>query len=777
MKTLLYRGAATALLASLSAGAACADAETMNAAAVPEVVVTGERPAPELRPTAAPREVIDAGRIAETVSAINVEDALRYAPDIFVRKRHVGDVQDPITTRTSGVGSSARSLIYADGVLLSALIGNNNGAASPRWGMVAPQEVSKIEVLYGPFSAAYPGNSIGAVVNITTRMPDHLEADVGVIGAAQRFRQYGTRDSYPSASVSTLLGDRMGPLRFWLSETHTDTRGQPLSYVELTRPAGPSGAGAPVAGAFGDANKLGQPVAVAGATGLEHQSEDNARLKLSYDLPGGARIAYGVSLFHQADHAAAQSYLRDAAGQPVYAGAVNIAGYSYAIAASAFDNGVYHLDETHYAQSLELRSSDSGRFVWQAVATGYDYARDIQRNPSAALPAGGAKDAAGVISRLDGTGWATLDLQGQWRPARRRDGATLTFGAHADRFAFRNRRVSTADWVSGAETGLIGYAAGNTRTNALWAEVQTPVASAFSVTTGLRYEAWTADGGVNINTQPALNQAQPARRAHGLSPKASLDWTPAGAWSAHLRYGRAYRFPTVTELYQTVSTGPVLSVPNPDLRPERADSLDLSVERPIAIAGRTGGSLRLSLFREAVRDDLLSQAGLLGPGSGSLVNFVQNVGAVRTQGAEAVVADLPVSSAVTLSGSVTYADGRIRSDVAVPAAVGKRLPQLPRLRATLVTTWRPATDWSVTLAGRYAGRSFANIDNTDTYANTYGGFSALFVMDARVRWRITPHVTAAIGAENLLDRSYFLFHPFPGRTVFVELKYSLEGDR
>jgi hypothetical protein len=43
-----------------------------------------------------------------------------------LRKRHVGDTQAPVTTRTSGVGASARSLVYADGVPLSALIGNNN---------------------------------------------------------------------------------------------------------------------------------------------------------------------------------------------------------------------------------------------------------------------------------------------------------------------------------------------------------------------------------------------------------------------------------------------------------------------------------------------------------------------------------------------------------------------------------------------------------------------------------------------------------------------------
>ena len=119
---------------------------------------------------------VDAERLEETTAVITPEDSVRYLPSLFVRKRHVGDTQSPLATRTSGVGASARSLIYADGLLLSSLIGNNNTSASPRWGMVSPEEIERVDVLYGPFSAAYPGNSIGAVVNITTRLPDENEA-------------------------------------------------------------------------------------------------------------------------------------------------------------------------------------------------------------------------------------------------------------------------------------------------------------------------------------------------------------------------------------------------------------------------------------------------------------------------------------------------------------------------------------------------------------------------------------------------------------------------
>jgi iron complex outermembrane receptor protein len=41
-----------------------------------------------------------------------------------------------------------------------------------------------------------------------------------------------------------------------------------------------------------------------------------------------------------------------------------------------------------------------------------------------------------------------------------------------------------------------------------------------------------------------------------------------------------------------------------------------------------------------------------------------------------------------------------------------------------------------------------------------------------VRWRASRRWSLAVGVDNLLDRKYFLFHPFTQRTVLVEVKAS-----
>ena len=714
-----------------------------------EILITGQRASR----TPATSAGVDAERLEETTAVINAEDSLRYLPSLLVRKRHVGDTQSPLATRTSGVGASARSLIYADGVPLSALIGNNNSTASPRWGMVSAEEIERVDVLYGPFSAAYPGNSIGAVVNITTRMPKQFEASAKAGISVQRFSQYATRGTFPAYQLAGTAGDRIGRLGWFASASHVDSRSHPLAYVTVARPATTSAAGTPVSGAFPDRNRTGAPIFVIGAAGLESQRQDSAKLKLVLDVTDEIQIAYRVGVFLNDTAASAQSYL---SGNR-YSGALNIDGSLVNVPASAFSNNVYRLDERHWMHALSL-DGKAGAFSWRAIGSHYEFDKSEQRIPSGALP-GALGGGAGSILRLDGTGWRTFDLEA------RRGG--LSFGAHYDRYRLATRRNATADWLAGPAGALTQEARGRTRALAVWAQQEIGLASELELTLGARYEWWRAYGGYNFSLAPALSVEQPELDREALSPKATLAWRFAHHWSAKLSAGQAYRFPTVQELYQAISTGPALSVPDPNLRPERARSAELALER----SGRSG-NVRLSLFHERIKDALISQSAPLVPGSPTLFNFVQNVPAVRTRGIELAFErrGLLVPS-LDLSGSVTLADPTVLRDPAFPAAEGKDLPQVPRRRATLVATWHPSDEIALTLAGRHSSRSYGTIDNSDILTHTYQGFEGYTVIDARANFEVGERWRIAFGVENLGNDKYYLFHPFPQRSFTAEVGF------
>ncbi|RAK59837.1 TonB-dependent receptor [Phenylobacterium hankyongense] len=749
--------AAAALTPALAP--ALAHADEAPPTTISGVVVQGQAPdaAQPLSTTS-----LDAERITRTINATTVEDTLKYLPSLLVRRRHIGDTQAPLATRTSGVGSSARSLIYADGVLLSALIGNNNSNASPRWSMVSADEVERVDVRYGPFSAAYPGNSIGAVVEFTTRKPEQLEGEARAAAGWQTFSHYGSRTDAPTYEASASAGDRRGPFWWRVSLNHLDSESQPLTYITATRPAATSTAGQPVTGAVADLSRTGAPIVVLGEGGLEHQVQDNAKLKLGWEITPHLEASYLVGYFGQDDDAGVRSYLRDASGASVYAGALNLGGYAYNVAPGAFANGLYRLKESHWMQALSLTGAPSAAFSWQAVATLYDYATDEQRSPSA-LP-GGLSGGPGSILDLSGTGWRTFDLQAGWRP-----GGAQAFraGLHYDLYELASNRYDTADWQGGAKGALAAASLGKTETQALWLEDAIRFTPAVDLTLGVRFERWRAFAGLSYSRTPPLNVSQPTLSADRTSPKAVLAWTPNDAWRATASVGLAYRFPTVSELYQAITTGPTLSVPDPNLAPERAVSSEVAVERRFA-----SGRARLSLFTEDVSDALIAQTAAISPGSTTLVSFVQNIDIVRSRGAEAVVEwrDAFVRG-LDLSASATFVDSKIARDPVLPAAQGKRTPQVPRFRWTAVASWRATERLTLTGAARYSDRVYATIDNSDPLTHTYQGFDGYLVADVRATYRLNDHWSAAVGVDNLGGRDYFLFHPFPQRSALAEIKY------
>jgi len=194
------------------------------------VTVVGKSPTSLPTQIPATMEGITAQQIAQSINATDSEDALKYFPSLLVRKRYIGDYNHAIlSSRASGTGNSARSAVYADGILLSNYLGNGVGGLSfpPRWGMVTPEEIERVDVMYGPFSAAYPGNSVGAVVDYTTRMPEKLEGTAQIAYVRQPFDLYSTHATYGGVQTSASLGSRSGDWSWFSTSTTLTAKASP----------------------------------------------------------------------------------------------------------------------------------------------------------------------------------------------------------------------------------------------------------------------------------------------------------------------------------------------------------------------------------------------------------------------------------------------------------------------------------------------------------------------------------------------------------------------
>ncbi|KFC63768.1 TonB-dependent receptor [Massilia sp. LC238] len=726
------------------------------------VTITG------LRPTSLPTQIpttiegITRAEIEHSINATDAEDALKYLPSLLVRKRYIGDYNHAVpSTRASGTGNSARSMVYADGILLSNYLGNGANFA-PRWGMVTPEEIERVDVLYGPFSAAYGGNSVGAVVDYVTRMPTKFEAHAKFGFTHQPFDLYGTHERYNGRQASASLGNREGRWSWFIDVNRSSNEGQPLTFPTRYLSAGAAPGGAPVIGAVLGQDRTNRAWYLLGAGTQYDTVQDHVKVKLAYDLTPTLRASYTLGVWQNDSEGRPTSYLRDAAGTPVYSGRIDIDGRGYTLGATDFNASNEEL--RHLMHGLSVKSHSKGVFDWELAASLYDYDQDLLRAPTIALPAA-LKGGAGRIVDMSGTGWNTFAAKGIWRPYGVAGAHIVEFGYQREAYKLASIENATGDWLGGAPGARNQAFSGRTTTQALWGQDTWKFAPSWKAVLGVRVERWQARDGRTSNA--ATTVAHGERSGSYVSPKMALAWQVLPSWVLKASAGRAVRMPTVSELYQGGISGSGTLINNdPNLQPERSWTGELSADRQL-----DKGLLRLTAFAERTSDALYSQTNVLVTPN---VTNVQNVGRIETKGLEvAYDADDVGVDGLDLQSSVTWTESEITRNDKFPASVGKWQPRIPRWRATGVATYRVGDRLAYSLAARYSGRQFSTLDNSDPNGFAYQGASRHFTVDGRVTWKPVKHWTVAVGVDNLNNYQYWNFHPYSQRTWVLEARYDL----
>ncbi|MEO8466595.1 MAG: TonB-dependent receptor [Gammaproteobacteria bacterium] len=746
-------GAQTTEPPSASRSSSDADVRTRE---LGTITVIGRRPTS--LPTQIPTTIegITGAEIEVQINATDSEDALKYFPSLNVRKRYIGDYDHAVLqSRASGTNNSARSLVYADGILLSNLLGNG-AAFTPRWGLVTPEEIERVDVLYGPFSAAYSGNSVGAVVDYVTRMPSELEVRASVTGFAEDFHVYRSQGDFSGRQASASVGDRHGNFSWWLNWNRLESDAHPIVFPNRLLSAGVIGtAGTPVTGVLDALSPRDQPWIVLGATSFTHTIQDHEKLKIAYDFTDVLRLSYTLGVWDNAAQRGSETYLRDAAGNPVWNGTINYGGRSYALAAADFAPTTGDL--RHLIQGLSLKSSRNAGWNYEIAASRYDYDHDIARSPTVTMPAA-LTGGAGRITDQHGTGWGSLALKLIWRPSDN-DKHVVDLGLQNDAYDLRTLVSNTTDWLHGDAATRFSAFRGDSVLTSLYAQDTWGFAPGWRSTLGLRVEHWRAHDGALSDATSTLTFGE--REDTWLSPKAAIARQLSPQWSLKASVGRAIRLPTVAELYQgTISTTTIVNN-DPNLKPERSWTSELSAERALRI-----GSLRMTMFLERTLDALYSQTNVT---VSPAVTNIQNVDRIGTKGIEVAFASTALlGGRLDLNTSATFARSLIEANANFPDSIGKWQPRVPRWRWTGIATYRMGSQWSVSMGGRYSSKQFNTLDNGDPNGYAYTGTSPYLVFDARARYE-NAHFSASIGIDNLGDEEYWAFHPYTRRMLMADL--------
>ncbi len=730
-------------------------------------------------------ESVTAKQIEESANTVTTSGALQYLPSVHVRERYIGDRNGILVMRANSAIASAQTIVYADDLLLSNFL-NNSFSTPPRWGMVSPNEIERVDVMYGPFSALYPGNSMGGVLNITTRMPEKFEAHVALDGFTQRFELYGADDQFSGGHGSAAIGSKYNDLSFLINIDHLDSHGQPQTFGNAVRAAsgGTLANSTLVTGGIRNIDTTGKPRIITSTTGIDHTIQDNATIKLAYDISPVLQAKYSLGLWQNDSDGSVESYLKTSTGQTLlntttstsptnatrfvrFAGDPNF----YTLTAT----GPSHSESEHWMHGLSLKSDTGGMWDFEAVASLYYQNKDIVRTAvqtNAFDDGEGAVRSAGTYVNGEGTGWKTLDLRGDFRP----DGDTkskhqISFGYHYDQYELESETLNVTNWLKSDSGTLRTNSYGKTQTQALYLQDAWAFTHGWKATIGGRLEHWKAFDGSNFNAaNPVgfrqLNYAD--RSQNDFSPKFALSYQPTRDWILRGSFGKAYRYPSVAEMFQTISLPGNVRANDPDLKPEHVRSSEFTVEKILS-----KGLWRTSLFYEDKRDALISQTDTATI-PGVTISSIQNIDKIRTKGIETALqlSDLWFDG-FDLTGSVTYVDSEIVKNDKNPFTVGKDQPRIPDWRATIVGVYHVNDKLSLSLAGRYSGNQEINLLYNTTNPNTYGTTATRYtVFDTKLVYKVNNQWTASAGINNLNNYKYYVNpNPYPQRTFFAGMKF------
>jgi outer membrane receptor protein involved in Fe transport len=239
---------------------------------------------------------------------------------------------------------------------------------------------------------------------------------------------------------------------------------------------------------------------------------------------------------------------------------------------------------------------------------------------------------------------------------------------------------------------------------------------------GIRFDSWR-NFDAERNGAPLANRSDDA-----WSPRLSLLVHASDRLALTAAAYRAFRAPTLNELYRAFRVGNVQTLANESLGPERLSAFEI---------GARSGPLRLTMFSMTAGDTIANVT--LSTTPSLITRQRRNLGSSRSRGAE-LEAEQWLSPRWRVSAGYLFCDAHVTSgDLA-----GKRLAQVPRNTATLQLAFNGARG-TAGIQARWSSMQFDD-DLNQFPLRSYA------VADLFASHPIAHHLDATFAIENATNR-------------------------
>ncbi|KFE60765.1 Colicin I receptor precursor [Hyalangium minutum] len=272
------------------------------------------------------------------------------------------------------------------------------------------------------------------------------------------------------------------------------------------------------------------------------------------------------------------------------------------------------------------------------------------------------------------------------------------------------------------------------------------VTPAVELMAALRWDTWR-----NVEGTRRVEQANGAaetttfedRSEQQLSPRLGVRVSPREWLTLRASGYRAFRAPTLNELYRPFQVGTVLTSANEALRAERLVGGEAGFET-LPFPGMTA---RVTGFWNELEEPITNVT-LEAPLPDGSQRQRQNLGRARVRGLEAGV-DWRVSRQWTALLAYTFVDSEVREAPGALELVGKQLAQDPAHRGTAIVTFHEPSLLTATVQLRVTGPQFED----DLNERGMGGYA---VVDAFVSRQLVQRLELFAAVENLFNRRYLV---------------------
>ena len=720
------------IIASLICGYAFAETEEKKETPkqLEEIVVTATRTEKELESAPGSVSVVTKDDI-EKRNIKSVDEALNTIPGVY-NNRTKGFLDSIAYVALRGIPGSYRTLVMVDGITLNDAY---SGGIKP--GGFAPEDIERIEVVRGPFSSLYGGYAMGGVVNIITKMPKKREFTLKT-GYGSSWDRGDAMDDVKKYYLS--YGDKFkDKVSLFVSYGYKATGGYPSDLnVQSSQPT--SG----ITGWSYTTDKQGNTRYLIGDKGDSRWWDDNITLKAGYDFSKTSKVnLLFMKTRFEYNYDEPHTYLRDAAGNKVWSyGTVRES--SFLTGSGGGIKNVYNLSyETQFSDvkaKLSLGLVEQGKNWYVTPGTTASTTR-----------AGGT----GTVNETPNLSY-NADLQLTFPLFERH---ILTFGGSFRHGWADTEQYNLTNWKDQESKTTLAYQSkGKDRTYAVFVQDEIMILDNLTAYIGFRQDWWeTYDGYVNTVGTAGYPKNYDLRDASSFSPKAALVYKPFEKTTLRTSVGKAFRPPTVNELYGTSIFSGITYAGSPDLKPETTTSWDISVDQGLW----KGAKIKAAYFENYLENLIYSQT------ITSTYWERVNVGKAESKGVE-LEAEQRFEKWLRLFVNFTYNNGKVTENEAKPQTVGKKLLYLPEKMFNVGANIEKGP-FSSSITGRYVGKRYTDDENRDKVNNVYGSHDPYFTADAKVSYKITKLATISFSVDNIFDRDYFSFYKAPGRSWFGEV--------